>query len=62
MRNTLASNIDAWRQIGASETVLRYISNGVKFPIVDIPSFCCENRQFSTLQSQFLLKERTFVK
>lgn len=57
MRNTLASNIDAWRQIGASETVLRYISNGVKFPIVDIPSFCCENKQFSSLQSKFLLKE-----
>lgn len=56
MRNNLRKNINNWISIGASDTVLDWIENGVKFPLVgDIESFELPNHKFS-------LKEKTFLK
>ena len=58
MRNILCSNIQKWHSFGASDTVIHWIQNGVKFPITEeIPSFEIANKTFSPKEEAFLNSE-----
>ena len=58
MKNNLRRNIDNWKSIGASDTVLNWIEQGVKFPLIgDIDSFELPNGQFTHKQEEFLSSE-----
>ena len=58
MRNTLAQNIDNWVKIGASDVVLDWLQNGVKFPICNtIETFEIPNKSFSRPESVFKRSE-----
>ena len=47
MKNTLRSNIHKWQSIGASETVLQWLEEGVKFTLSeDICAFEIKNVEF----------------
>lgn len=58
MKNTLRLNIHKWQSIGASETVLQWLQEGVKFPLSeDICAFEINNGPFSKRESVFLESE-----
>ena len=58
MKNNLHSNLENWKSLGASDTVLSWIEQGVKFPLIgDISSFELPNGNFSAKQETFLNSE-----
>ena len=58
MRRSLQSNIDKWKSIGASDTVINWINEGVKFPLLgEVNSFEFPNAKFSTKETRFLETE-----
>lgn len=58
MKNNLVNNIDNWKSIGASNTVLQWIEHGIQFPLVgEIDSFEFTNRVFSRKEQTFLHSE-----
>ena len=58
MKNNLCSNLNNWKNIGASDTILDWIENGVKFPLIqDISSFEVSNNKFSIKEENFLKSE-----
>ena len=58
MKNQLAQHFDKWVEIGASDVVLDWIKNGVKFPIHDnIESFEIPNKNFTQAESVFIRSE-----
>ena len=58
MRNTLAQNIDNWVKICASDVVLDWLQNGVKFPICNtIETSEIPNKSFSRPESVFIRSE-----
>ena len=58
MKNNLHSNLENWKSLGASDTVLSWIEHGVKFPLIgDISSFELPNGNFSAKQETFLNSE-----
>ena len=58
MRCSLPSNIDKWKSIGASDTGINWIDEGVKFPLLgEVNSFEFSNGKFSTKEIKFLETE-----
>ena len=58
MENNLRRNIANWKSIGASDTVLNWIEQGVKFPLIGhVNSFKLPNGQFTHKQEEFLSSE-----
>ena len=55
MDNPLLTNLQKWREIGASETVLDWIANGIKLNFVNKPHpFILNNRRASLIEQQFI--------
>ena len=55
---SLQSNIDKWKSIGASNTIINWINEGVRLPLSgDIKSFEFNNGKFSAKESNFLKAE-----
>ena len=58
MRRSLQSNIDKWKSIGASDTVINWINEAVKFPLLgEVNSFEFSNGKFSAKEIKFLETE-----
>ena len=58
MKNNLYSNLHKWQSIGASNSVLDWIENGVKFPLKEeVPNFEIPNKTFSAKEESFLISE-----
>ena len=53
MRNNLYFNLNKWQSIGASNTVLDWIENGIKFPL----NFEIPNKTFLAKEESFLRSE-----
>ena len=52
---SLKRNVSAWRDIGANEEVLSWISDGIKLPFTKTPDrYECVNHKFSSEQVRFL--------
>ena len=57
---TLSNCLHAWKDIGAPDTVLEWLQDGVKLPFSAEPApFELPNRQLSTKHSQFVDGEIT---
>ena len=51
-------NYAAWKKIGASDTVLNWIVNGIKFEFLKTPnSFNFKNKQFTVDENNFVREE-----
>ena len=58
MRLSLQSNIEKWKSVGASDTVINWLNNGVKFSLSDnVRSFEFQNGTFSQKETHFLESE-----
>ncbi len=56
--NPLRRNLQKWKDIGASNTVLDWISSGVHIPFTEVPpDYCGKNRYFSQNEEDFIASE-----